>query len=74
MSIDLHLSDKPFFADVTLKDGTHRRVYYTKTTMNGGFFVFYADAAGAEAVTFINADMVMSMEIDSTTQTVGAVQ
>jgi copper(I)-binding protein len=74
MSIDLHLSDKPFFADVTFKDGAHRRIYYTKTTMNGGFFVFYADAEGAEAVTFINTDVVASLEIDSATQTVGAVQ
>lgn len=73
MSIELRISDKPFIADIQFKDGTRRRIDYTRTTFTSGFFVFYADAEGLETCTFINADTVGSMDVDNAAQTVGMV-
>ena len=43
MSIDLRISDKPYIADITFKDGTTRRIDYALMAHSGGFFQFLSD-------------------------------
>lgn len=74
MSIDLRISDKPYIADLLFKDGTRRRIDYALLAHSGGFFQFLSDKEGAGPITFINADTVAVLEVDSAAQTVGARQ
>jgi hypothetical protein len=74
MSIDLRISDKPYIADILFKDGTTRRIDYSKMNLISGFFHFMASIDGAGLVTAINADTVAVVEVDEAAQTVGGTQ
>jgi hypothetical protein len=72
MSIDLRISDKPYTADITFKDGSlPRRIDYSKMNLIHGFFHFMANADGTGLVTAINCDIVATIEVDEAAQTVG---
>lgn len=73
MSIELRISDKPYIADILFKDGTRRRIDYARTSAVTGFLVFYSDAEGDGPMTFVNADVVATVEFDSAMKTVGGV-
>lgn len=74
MSIDLRISDKPYIADLLFKDGTRRRIDYALLAHSGGFFQFLSDKDGSGPITFVNADTVAVLEVDSAAQTVGGAQ
>lgn len=74
MGVDLRISDKPYIADLTFKDGTRRRIDYALMAHNGGFFQFLSDKDGNGPITFVNADTVAVLEVDSSAQVVGGTQ
>ena len=74
MSIDLRISDKPYIADITFKDGTTRRIDYALMAHSGGFFQFLSNTEGAGPIIFVNTDIVATVDVDSSAQTVGGRQ
>jgi hypothetical protein len=75
MSIDVRISDKPFIADITFKDGSlPRRIDYASFKLHNGFFHFLANANGDGLIIAINADIVATVEVDDAAQTVGGTQ
>lgn len=75
MSIDLRISDKPYIADVTFKDGSlPRRIDYAVMSFAHGFFHFLSDKDGAGPIIFVNADIVATVEVGNAAQTVGGTQ
>jgi len=56
------LSDKPYYADITFRDGTRRTVDYHKMLSSTGVVTFMSSESGEGPLLIVMVDAVQSIE------------
>lgn len=66
----MQLSNHPYIVNILFRDGTTRRVDFSKSAVAGNFTVFFLDAEGKESV-FVNGDTVQTMDLCQAAEAAG---